>query len=50
VFGGREFVEGIFRAYRDRFGPKRKTGARRLRGLAEAGLFALRDLRKGVFG
>jgi hypothetical protein len=50
VFGGREFVEGIFRAYRDRFGPKRKTGARRLRGLAEAELFALRDLRKGVFG
>jgi hypothetical protein len=43
-------VESIFRAYRDRFGPKRKTGARRLRGLAEAGLFALRDLRKGVFG
>ena len=50
VFGGREFVEGIFRAYRDRFGPRRKTGARRLRGLAERGLFALRDLQKGVFG
>jgi len=50
VFGGREFVEGIFRAYRDRFGPKRKTGARRLRGLGKRGLYVLRDLQKGVFG
>lgn len=50
VLGGREFVEGIYRAYRERFGPRRKTGARRMRGLAEGTLFTLRDLRLGVFG
>src|SRR4030095_4144521 len=50
VFGTQEFVEGMFRAYRRRFGPKRKTGARRLRGLADPGLFALRDLQVNVFG
>ncbi len=49
VFGSRAFVDEIFRAYRDRFGPKRETGARRLRGV-EAELYALRDLRANVFG
>ena len=49
VFGGREFVEGIFRTERKRFGAKRKDGARRLRGV-EGEWFALRDLRVGVFG
>jgi REP element-mobilizing transposase RayT len=51
VIGSREFVNGMFRANRERFGPKRKDGARRLRGDAasltrEAGLFSLRDLGK----
>jgi hypothetical protein len=50
VFGSREFVNEIFTAYRDRFGPRRKTGARRMRGLAEEALYALRDLQKGIFG
>jgi len=54
VIGGKAFVEGIFQACRERFGPKRKDGARPLRGLgAESGderLFNLRQLRKGVFG
>jgi putative transposase len=54
VFGSREFVEGIFRRYRKRFGPKRRTGARPLRGLAqgegEGQLCSLRDLRLRVFG
>jgi len=50
VFGGREWVEGIFGAYRERFGPKRKTGARAVRGLAGGGLFTVRDLRVRVFG
>lgn len=50
VLGSREFVEDLFGRHRDRFGPKRKTGARRLRGLAGGDLFALRDLRLGVFG
>lgn len=51
VLGGREFVDGVFAAHRKRFGPKRTSGARRLKGLEEeSGLFALRDLRVDVFG
>lgn len=51
VLGGKAFVESIFQANRGRFGPKRKSGARRLRGvedLKEGPLFCLRDLRKRV--
>ena len=49
VIGSREFVDSVFEACRDRFGPKRKSGARRMRGDAAAltrgaGLFSLRDL------
>jgi hypothetical protein len=49
VIGSRGFVDGIFLSCRERFGPKRTSGARRLRGDAaaltrEAGLFSLRDL------
>ena len=43
-------MEGIFGAYRERFGAMRKTGARPVRGLADGRLFTLRDLRVGVFG
>ncbi len=54
VLGGKNFVEGIFQACRGRFGPKRKDGARPLRGLAgdspDDRLFNLRQLRKSVFG
>jgi hypothetical protein len=50
VFGGREWVEGIFGAYRERFGSKRKTGARAVRGLAGGALFTVRELRLRVFG
>jgi hypothetical protein len=46
VFGGREYVEGIFKEHRKRFGPKRKNGARRMRGLEETRLYTVRDLRK----
>ena len=49
VFGSREFVEEIFQAERARFGEKRKDGARRLKGV-DGELYALRDLRVGVFG
>jgi REP element-mobilizing transposase RayT len=45
VLGTRGFVNGIFKAYRKRFGKKRKDGARRLRGLESKELFALRNLR-----
>ena len=49
VIGSREFVDSVFESCRERFGPKRKSGARRMRGDAAsltqgAGLFSLRDL------
>ncbi|MGE4180427.1 MAG: hypothetical protein AB7J34_11420, partial [Limisphaerales bacterium] len=50
VFGGREFVEGIYQSFRSRFGAKRRTGARAMRGLKDRTLFTLRNLRIGVFG
>jgi len=50
VMGSRGFVEDLFRTYRARFGPKRKDGARRMRGLADGELYTIRDLRLGVFG
>jgi REP element-mobilizing transposase RayT len=51
VIGSREFVNAAFESARGRFGPKRKDGARKLRGNASAAagmLWSLRDLRKGV--
>jgi len=51
VIGSREFVDEVFRSARERFGPKRKTGARKLRGAggAAAGLiWGARDLRKEI--
>ena len=54
VIGGKAFVDEMFAALRQRFGPKRKDGARPLRGLAgnapDERLFNLRQLRKSVFG
>ncbi len=54
VIGGKAFVEEMFAAFRDRFGPKRKDGARPMRGLAGDSandrLFNFRQLRKSVFG
>ena len=53
VIGSREFVDGVFRACRERFGAKRTSGARKLRGggavVAAAGiLWSVRDLKKGI--
>ena len=51
VLGSREFVDGVFRACRNRFGARRKSGARKLRGNAAAAagtLWSVRDLHKGV--
>jgi hypothetical protein len=45
VLGSEEFVNEMFREFRDRFGPKRKSGARKLKGLPFTGLRTLRDLR-----
>lgn len=53
VFGSVEFVERVFREQRElgRFGSKRKTGARKMRGGGGwSGLTTLRDLQKDVFG
>ena len=51
VIGSRAFVDGVFAACRDRFGQRRESGARRLRGSAAAAagiLFSVRDLRKRI--
>ena len=53
VLGSAEFVEGVFERERGkgrRFGEKRRTGARRMRGAAWGELRVLRDLRKEVMG
>jgi hypothetical protein len=49
VIGSKEFVNEAFASARDRFGPKRKDGARKLKGAGAAAsgtLWSLRDLRK----
>ena len=44
VLGGREFVESVFEAQREQFGPKRKHGARRM-AESDAPFYTLRQLR-----
>jgi len=44
VLGSKEFVEGIFEAQREHFGPKRKQGARRMTE-SDASFYTLRHLR-----
>jgi hypothetical protein len=51
VIGSRAFVDEVFRETRERFGPKRKTGARKLRGAGSAAagmIWSARDLQKGI--
>jgi hypothetical protein len=51
VIGSKEFVNEAFASARERFGPKRKDGARKLKGDARPAnnaLWSLRDLRKGI--
>ncbi len=51
VIGSRNFVDEAFASARERFGPNRKTGARRMKGKAApvgGVLWSLRELRKGV--
>lgn len=48
VLGSKEFVDGVFERYRERFGPRRKSGARPIRAVPLPGLMALRDLRVDV--
>ena len=49
--GSRAFVDGLYEQCRERFGPKRKSGARKMRGKAAGAselLWTARDLRKGI--
>ena len=51
VIGSRGFVNEAFSTSRSRFGPKRRSGARTLKGNAAPAnelLWSLRDLRKGI--
>jgi hypothetical protein len=51
VIGSRKFVNEAFTGARDRFGPKRKDGARKMRGSgsgAKGLLWSMRDLRVRV--
>ncbi|MBC8128502.1 MAG: hypothetical protein H8M99_15280, partial [Gloeobacteraceae cyanobacterium ES-bin-144] len=51
VIGSKEFVNEAFATARERFGNKRKNGARKMRGAASpaaAVLWSFRDLRKGI--
>jgi REP element-mobilizing transposase RayT len=51
VIGSREFVNEAFTIARERFGPKRKDGARTMKGSgsgAKGVLWSLRDLRVGI--
>ena len=50
LIGSKEFVNDAFMKARERFGPKRKDGARKMKGSAAAAreLFTVRDLRVGI--
>jgi REP element-mobilizing transposase RayT len=50
IFGSEDFVEGVFRKRQRWFGSNRKTGARKMRGLAQGELFTARALQLNVFG
>ena len=51
VIGSRAFVDEVFARCRDRFGERRKSGARKLRGSAAAAagaMWSVRDLKKAI--
>jgi putative transposase len=50
ALGTREFVNAVFTRHRERFGKKRKDGARPIRALARFGLMASRNLRVRALG
>jgi hypothetical protein len=50
VVGNKDMLEEVFDKARTHFGPKRKTGARKMRGDDWGGLKAMRDLRSEAAG
>jgi len=50
ALGSKAFVNEVFALHREKFGAKRKDGARPIRALASIGLNALRDLRVRALG
>jgi putative transposase len=50
VLGSRGFVNELFTLHRAKFGPRRKDGARPIRGISLPGLSVLRDLRVNTLG
>jgi hypothetical protein len=50
LLGSKAFVNEMFIRHRDRFGPKRKDGARPIRGVPLPGVSVLRDLRVNTVG
>jgi len=49
--GSRNYVNGVFEEFRGRFGERRRTGARPMRGVAALGhLMTLRNLRVDAVG
>ena len=50
ALGTKAFVNELFVLHREKFGPKRKDGARRVRALSVIGLMALRDLKVKTLG
>ncbi len=48
AFGSTGFIEGVFEQFRDRFGAKRKSGARAMSGAAWGDLRTLRDLQVDI--
>jgi hypothetical protein len=50
VIGTRGFVEEFFRTHDQKHLPKRKSGARRMKGGNWGGLMSMRDLQKNVIG
>ena len=50
ALGSKEFVDSVFFRYRSLFGPRRKDGARPIRGAPWSRLSTLRDLRVNAIG
>jgi hypothetical protein len=50
VLGSKVFVNEVFLRHREKFGPRRKDGARRIRGLPLPDIRVLRDLQVRTLG